>query len=649
MIYVARKKKQYLNSQNENRAQNQFRQPHTLAFIALVVFLYLAPQLVQARTIEWEKIVVSAKLDKDGGLSIQEDQTMIFNGDWNGGERFFRVEPGQYFELTNLLRFNEQKMQFVPLEYGRIDLVDHYSYGNKILRWRSRLQSDPVFNNKKIRYRIDSYYSKIIQPEGDHFLLNHDFAFPDRSGDIFSLEINLEVDPSWGAETKKQFRFSDLRPGQSAIVRAELRPHHQKFAINKERTPTHIFDLSWISLILVVLASLFFYKTYKKFELKSGRLLAAPDPGVVNEDWLVNNIFSFSPEQISGLWFDEVNEYAVGALLNNLCNKKKLELKQLEKETIISRANYRFKLLVPIEKLSNCEKLLLAKIFFDSRFEITTEELRDHIQNNPSEAFGPISLISNPIEKELENHPQLGLEEFEQGSLLRTFTFISFAFIFIMIGLITENYNILNLSVECAIIVVTFLIAQTYTQFVQKTIRNLKHHMPWIYLCSILPSLVAYLYAKLFTNGFEIWTSLGLSFLGVAISSSIYNLCKTKNVPSRIKKRIEVDSAKMYFEQELSKERPNIKDEWASYLMALGLTSQMDSWQSSFRSSHDSQSYSTNSGIGSNTWTGGGGAFSGAGASDSWTSCFSSISASVSTSSSPSGGSSSGGGGGGGW
>jgi hypothetical protein len=38
---------------------------------------------------------VRAILDADGRLHVTESQAMVFTGDWNGGERIFRVSPGQ--------------------------------------------------------------------------------------------------------------------------------------------------------------------------------------------------------------------------------------------------------------------------------------------------------------------------------------------------------------------------------------------------------------------------------------------------------------------------------------------------------------------------------------------------------------------------
>lgn len=50
---------------------------------------------LSARSLKWKSLDVEAKLEKSGQLYIRERHAMVFDGDWNGGKRVFRVEPGQ--------------------------------------------------------------------------------------------------------------------------------------------------------------------------------------------------------------------------------------------------------------------------------------------------------------------------------------------------------------------------------------------------------------------------------------------------------------------------------------------------------------------------------------------------------------------------
>src|SRR5687767_8898180 len=62
----------------------------------LVVFL---ASRADARELHWRELSVRARLDAEGQLHVSERQQMVFTGEWNGGERAFKVAKGQHFEL----------------------------------------------------------------------------------------------------------------------------------------------------------------------------------------------------------------------------------------------------------------------------------------------------------------------------------------------------------------------------------------------------------------------------------------------------------------------------------------------------------------------------------------------------------------------
>ena len=47
------------------------------------------------RELHWDALDVEAHLNADGVLEVIERHTMVFTGDWNGGERVFNVRPRQ--------------------------------------------------------------------------------------------------------------------------------------------------------------------------------------------------------------------------------------------------------------------------------------------------------------------------------------------------------------------------------------------------------------------------------------------------------------------------------------------------------------------------------------------------------------------------
>src|SRR2546426_6042647 len=65
-------------------------------FLAIILLVAAA----DSRTLRWSRLAVTAHLDADGRLHVQERQSIIFNGDWNGGERIFRnsLENALHFE-----------------------------------------------------------------------------------------------------------------------------------------------------------------------------------------------------------------------------------------------------------------------------------------------------------------------------------------------------------------------------------------------------------------------------------------------------------------------------------------------------------------------------------------------------------------------
>src|SRR5687767_14454696 len=112
--------------------------------------LALAAIRADARELHWRELAVRARLQDDGALRIEERQTMVFTGDWNGGERIFRVEPHQRLTIHGMKR-GELRM-----EEGSLDTVDRYAMTDEhTLRWRSREPSAPQFENTELVYTID--------------------------------------------------------------------------------------------------------------------------------------------------------------------------------------------------------------------------------------------------------------------------------------------------------------------------------------------------------------------------------------------------------------------------------------------------------------------------------------------------------------
>ena len=76
--------------------------PRVLVFVAAWIFSS-SPVTAQTKELHWQSLDVRAHLDADGALHVRETQAIVFNGDWNGGERRFSIREGQRLTLERLI------------------------------------------------------------------------------------------------------------------------------------------------------------------------------------------------------------------------------------------------------------------------------------------------------------------------------------------------------------------------------------------------------------------------------------------------------------------------------------------------------------------------------------------------------------------
>src|SRR5688500_9451147 len=154
----------------------------------------------QERTLSWKALDVRARLENDGTLRVSERHRMLFDGDWNGGERIFRVEPWHQIALHGVTRVDDDGRSHPMAEAagGGVGLHE-YRFDGRTLRWRAREASDPPFRNAERLYAIDYSLRKVVRADGESYVLDHDFAFVDRPGPIESFSAMLELDSGWQA------------------------------------------------------------------------------------------------------------------------------------------------------------------------------------------------------------------------------------------------------------------------------------------------------------------------------------------------------------------------------------------------------------------------------------------------------------------
>src|SRR3990172_11445759 len=79
--------------------------PRFMAACAVALCVAALPDGAQAqRALHWDNVEIAAHLDAEGRLLVTETQTMVFDGNWNGGERRFNIPPRHKLPLEGLDR-----------------------------------------------------------------------------------------------------------------------------------------------------------------------------------------------------------------------------------------------------------------------------------------------------------------------------------------------------------------------------------------------------------------------------------------------------------------------------------------------------------------------------------------------------------------
>ncbi|HUP89016.1 MAG TPA: hypothetical protein VM100_06690, partial [Longimicrobiales bacterium] len=193
-------------------------------FVIAAALLVAASLHAQPRTLSWKALHVDAKLDQDGELRVAERHHMLFNGDWNGGERIFRVPPNQQLRLTAVNRVDGDRI--IPLSSAPLSAlaVDQYAFDGSSLRWRARRKTDPPFRNRQLVYSIEYTLRNVVEEREGGYVLDHDFAFADRPGNIEAFSLDLDLDPVWRpvGEFNPHIERVNLAPAQSLIYNIPL-------------------------------------------------------------------------------------------------------------------------------------------------------------------------------------------------------------------------------------------------------------------------------------------------------------------------------------------------------------------------------------------------------------------------------------------
>lgn len=605
----------------------------------LIVLLAAVPMF--AKSLHWSAVDVTARLDADGRLHVVERQQIVFDGDWNGGERDFGLRPGQRLRVNGMTRIDDGRE--IAMKRGTLDEVDGYDLmGGDVLRWRSRLPTDPPFENREITYVLDVTYSDILTPKGKTFLLSHDFGLPDRQGVIERFTLSLAFDPVWNMQNVQETRMA-LEPGQSVIVHADLTRAGEGWPAGVTR------PLAWwvvpAAVVFFGVCAALLIRRFIRGEREVGRF--APLPAQFDPELL-----KLKPELAGAVWDAGVGPPEVAALLARMSQEGKITTR-VENETLHLKLN------VDWNALSGYESVLAWKLFITN--ETDTTRIREHYKGT---GFNPGALIRPGIESALaETIPQWTARVRRFNPWLHVATIPAALLFVIAAAVLSPEPGPIMLAVFPG--AVFAIIACVVAWFRSRSITNFARAFVAPALLMSLP-ILGFIGGGLAAKDSRIGVVLpfAIAVWLLALLHLVLNLLKIRDPRELIAFRKRIAGARKFFLEQLQLPQPALRDEWFPYVLAFGLGTQVDQWFRAFggavsastSGSAWSSSTSSTTTSSSSSWTGGGGAFGGAGATGSWAVAAAAVAAGVSAPSSSGGGgggggggSSSGGGGGGGW
>jgi uncharacterized membrane protein YgcG len=621
----------------------------------LLLTCFLAAPM-HARSLYWRSMDVVANLDSGGVLHVSETLAYVFDGDWNGGERSFNIRAGQELELRGVSRL-ENGIE-VPLVSGDLSQVDHYELmqGN-VLRWRSRLPSDPPFEGKTITYRIAYVLRGILRREGSTYLLDHDFCFPSRSGPIEEYSLQLTTSPEWsGINRLTTIHRRNLVPGESVVVSARMTYSGAGAPAAVEGLPPALPRAAMLAILLGLVAIAFFFR---QWELPRGRFAPLPDPSLIDENWLRENVFSMPPEEVGAAWDESVGSAEVAAVLARMAQEKKIE-SRVEKGGLFSGPTLHLKLLADRHSLSDYELALVEKLFFLNRTETNTKAIREQYS---SSGLDLAAVVRSPLESRLARL-SMWTSDVRRARWGRDVLSILGAAALLIGSAVVYKGNDTGSAV--AVLVAGFICLLAAGIGAAANANAVSGLGGRLFLVALLfsPVLLTALGIAWRATSLliHLTTLIGIVWWTLALANLIAHALRTGQTPEKIVFRKKLAAARRYFIDQLRAREPRLRDEWLPYLLAFGLGSNVDRWfrvtgggtsGSHFGADGSSSSTSTGSSSG---WTGGGGAFGGAGATGSWAVAAGALASGVAAPSSSGGGGgggggggSSGGGGGGGW
>jgi hypothetical protein len=627
----------------------------------LLLFLLLPAPLLAQRQLSWDALDVTARLDSTGVLDVVEQQTMVFSGDWNGGERTFNIRPRQKLTFVGMERIDPPTGQRVALtEDGSLDEVDEYAFTDAhTLRWRSRRRTDPPFANTRLTYVLHYQLSGILLKDDQRYTLDHDFAFPDRVGEIRRFALHVTLDAAWKplSDVRESYAAGPLAPGRSFVLTIPLEyTGAGSPSANDTRRPPPV--IAGVTAILGILGLSIAALLLREFRL--GRFVPVQTEGI-DADWIRQHIVSHPAEVVGAAWDEAVDKDEVSALIARLVSEHKFASHMGS-----SKSSLQLTLKVDRSQFDGYERALVDGLFFGGRTSTSTEEIKKHYEKK---GFDPAKLIQKGL---LERVGEL----LPKGANPHVFWWMNVVLFLAGAGcLVAEGITSESSDPTPIIVGVIALVVFGIGQIPGVVFRQ---RIDWgltaLAVSLVAPALAAiaagwFLWFRVGTGATEwsLWMIGALTALTSWIVSAAANGLKSRNHRDAIAFRKMLAAGRLFFKRELDRDRPTLSDEWFPWIAAFGLANEADRWSVRHASAaRDSSGWDSSTRSSSSTtsssepvWTGaGGGRSGGAGGGAAWSAAVAGMAAGVAAPSSSSsggggggssGGGSSGGGGGGGW
>lgn len=635
-------------------------------FIATLLLIVSSPVHGAAqRTLSWPEISVRAHIDADGRMAVQEMQSILFSGDWNGGERGFDVRTGQRLRLEGMDRLDPETSSRIEMERGDLERVHQFDMleGNRV-RWRAREVSDPPFDNDLRSWILRYSLWPVLEPEDDRsYQFSHDFLFSDRTGEVSSFRLVLTWDPVWEAPVDSIVEVATaLAPGRGYAVR-------QTFRYVAAGTPSDVPHPAptWVRVLAGLVALSTLPLTLFRLRQRSGEMDAVAAPislDQIDAPWLEHNLLTLKPEVAGAAWDRSVGSAEVAALLARLVAEGKLSSRVDEsgKDPVLH-----LKREADWEAFAKHERSLLEGLFFDGGRETDTESIREQYK---SSGFKPAERIRENVLQSVDRLPGAGRIKRRWG---RPLLLMLAGALLATIGARGTGGWQIGAFAAVGIAVITAFSAGFAAALSKRVVQRTGPAMGLIIAQAIGAAWLLLIAAGMIDGAMPYLTAgtsllVGLSIMLGASSWLAYRVSAPTDTPERLAFRRKLAAAREYFEEQLKAAEPQLDDAWFPWMLGFGLGGHVDRWFREFSAAGNDRpgavfvptSGGASGGRSSGGWTGGGpqfgggGGFGGGGAGGAWGLAASGMASGVAPPNSSSsggggGGSSSGGGSGGGW